>query len=186
MEKALEEQDTKEQALAIRRILLLHGIICTIGGIPLLYLGDELGMLNDYGYEQDPEMIGDSRWVHRPAFDAERAELREDQASIPGMIYHGLLKLIQVRQQNLAFTRADTEIVDTGNEHVFGYFRQHADQSVLVLANFTEREQSLAANRLRLLGLRKTLTDVIAGRTLIATQTLTLEPYQFMVLPGGR
>jgi amylosucrase len=186
LEKALEEHDTEEQALAIRRILLLHGIICTIGGIPLLYLGDELGILNDYGYEQDPEMIGDSRWVHRPAFDAERAELREDQSSIPGMIYHGLLKLIQVRQQNLAFTRADTEIVDTGNEHVFGYFRQHADQSVLVLANFTEREQSLAANRLRLLGLRKTLTDVIAGRTLIATQTLTLEPYQFMVLPGGR
>jgi len=186
LERALEADDPEEQQFAIRRILLLHGILFTIGGIPLLYLGDELGMLNDYAYEQDPEMVGDSRWVHRPAFDWDRAELRTDLSSVSGRIYHDLLRLAQIRQQNLAFTRADTEIIETGNEHVFGYFRQHADQSVLVLANFSERAQSLAANRLRLLGLRKTITDIMAGKTIIATQTLTLEPYQFLVLLGGR
>lgn len=186
LEKGLADQDPEEQEFAIRRILLLHGILFTIGGIPLLYLGDELGILNDYGYDQDPEMVGDTRWVHRPAFDWDRAELRGDPSTIVGRIYYGLLKLVQIRQQNLAFTRADTEIVDTGNEHVFGYFRQHSDQSVLVLANFSEQEQDLAASRLRLLGLRKAITDIMAGKTIIATQTLTLEPYQFMVLLSGR
>ena len=131
-------------------------------------------------------MVGDSRWVHRPVFDWHQAESRNDLSSIPGRIYHAMLRIAQIRQQNLAFTRADTEIVDSGNAHVFAYFRQHAEQSVLVLANFSEREQVLAANRLRLLGLRKTVTDLMAGRTIIATQSLAVEPYQFMVLLSGR
>jgi len=186
LEKAQDEGDSDEQELAIRRILLLHGIIYTIGGIPLLYVGDELGMMNDYQYTQSPEMDGDSRWVHRPAFDWQRAELRKDPQSAAGRIYLGLLRLAQIRQQNLAFTRADTQIMDAGNDQVFGYFRQHEDQNILVLANFSERQQIVAAKRLRLLGMRKTLTDVLAGKTVVATQQLVIEPYQLMVLMGIR
>ena len=33
---------------------MMHGIILTLGGIPLLYLGDEIAQLNDYGYRLDP------------------------------------------------------------------------------------------------------------------------------------
>jgi amylosucrase/maltose alpha-D-glucosyltransferase/alpha-amylase len=186
LEKAQDEGDSDEQELAIRRILLLHGIIYTIGGIPLLYVGDELGMMNDYQYTQSTEKDGDSRWVHRPAFDWQRAELRKDPQSAAGRIFQGLLRLAQIRQQNLAFTRADTEIMDAGNDQVFGYFRQHEDQNILVLANFSERQQIVAAKRLRLLGMRKTLTDVLAGKTVVATQQLVIEPYQLMVLMGIR
>ncbi len=186
LEKAQDEGDSDEQELAIRRILLLHGIIYTIGGIPLLYVGDELGMMNDYQYTQSTAKDGDSRWVHRPVFDWQRAELRKDPQSAAGRIYLGLLRLAQIRQQNLAFTRADTEIMDAGNDQVFGYFRQHEDQNILVLANFSERQQIVAAKRLRLLGMRKTLTDVLAGKTVVATQQLVIEPYQLMVLMGIR
>jgi amylosucrase/maltose alpha-D-glucosyltransferase/alpha-amylase len=186
LEKALEKQNPDEQDLAVRRILLLHGVIYTIGGIPILYLGDEIGMLNDYTYSESPEKDGDSRWVHRPAFDRERAKLRRDPQSVSGRVFGGLLRLAQIRQQNLAFTRAETQIVDAGNDHVFGYFRQHGTQSVLVLANFSERQQTVAAKRLRLLGLRKTLTDVLAGKTVVATQQLMMEPYQLMILMGVR
>jgi len=185
LEKALAEGDEDELELAIRRILLLHGVIMTIGGVPLLYLGDEIGTLNDYD-ESDPERIGDSRWIHRPVFDWEAAEKRHDQETPQGRIFAGLLRLAQIRQQNLAFTRADTEIVDTGNNAVFGYFRQQEGQSVLVLANFSEREQTMSARRLRLLGLRKTVTDIASGRIIIAQQELSLEPYQFAVLLAGR
>lgn len=186
VEKAMEENDPQELELALRRILLLHGVIFTIGGIPLLYLGDELGTLNDYTYTQFPEMDGDSRWVHRPIFNWERAEQRRAPESVPGRIYAGLLRLVQIRQQNLAFTRAETEIVDAGNDHVLGYFRHHDEQSVMILANFCEQEQSVAGRQLRLLGMRKTFTDIVAGKTITATQTLFLEPYQFLVLVGIR
>ena len=54
LEKALNEETEAEVELALRRILLIHGIILTIGGIPLLYLGDEIGQLNDYSYTTIP------------------------------------------------------------------------------------------------------------------------------------
>jgi len=93
-----------------------------------------------------------------------------------------LLRLIQIRGQNLAFTRAQTEILDTGNKHVFGYFRLHDQSMVLVLANFSEHEQRLEARRLRQMGLRKTMIDLVAGRAITATQELVMEPYQFLAL----
>jgi len=92
------------------------------------------------------------------------------------------LRLIQIRQQNLAFDRAETEIVDSGNEHVLSFFRTNGDYSVLVLANFSEEPQTLEGRRLRLLGLRKTVVDLVAGRTIIAARALELEPYDFMIL----
>ncbi|MFA7593850.1 MAG: amylosucrase [Thiohalobacteraceae bacterium] len=182
LELALEQDDAVEVDLAIRRILLIHGVILSIGGIPLLYLGDEIGMLNDYGYEQDAAKIGDTRWLHRAAFDWERAEQRRDPESVPGRIYQDLLRLVQIRQQNPAFDRGETEIVDTGNDHVFGYFRTNGDHSVLVLASFSEVPQTIEGTRLRLLGLRKSVVDLVAGRTIVAARALELEPYDFMIL----
>jgi amylosucrase/maltose alpha-D-glucosyltransferase/alpha-amylase len=185
LEQAIERKDEKGIDLAIRRILMLHGIIMTIGGIPLIYLGDELGTLNDYSYEKVPDQMSDSRWLHRSPFGWKVAEKRREKGSIPGRIYQGLQRLIQLRQQNLAFTRAETEFVDTGNKHVFGYFSTHGNYTVFVLANFSENEQEIEARRLRQLGLRKTMMDMVSGKTIIATHELILESYQFVVLSPG-
>ncbi len=182
LEKALDDNDQNEVDISIRRILLLHGIMMMIGGIPLIYLGDELGTLNDYGYDKDPAKAGDSRWLHRSRFDWQDAEQRNDMSTVAGRIYKGLLRLIQLRQQNLAFTRAETEFTDTGDRHVFGFFRNHDQYSVLVLGNFSENERRLDARRLRHMGMRKTMVDLYAGRTITATQELAMEPYQLMVL----
>ncbi len=78
LEKALREQDPAEIDYAVQRILLIHSVILSIGGIPLLYLGDETAMLNDYSYANDPAKAGDSRWVHRPFADWQRSEQRHD------------------------------------------------------------------------------------------------------------
>jgi len=182
VEKALAENDGNELELAIRRIHLIHGIIITIGGIPLIYLGDEIASLNDYSYDADPEKTGDSRWLHRSKFDWHRAEQRRDLSTLSGKIFQGLLRLIQLRTQNQAFYHADTEFVETGNKHVFGYVRSGEHASVFILANFSEEQQLLEARRLRQMGMRKTMIDLVAGRPITATQQLAMEPYQFMVL----
>jgi amylosucrase len=182
IEKALAEEDNEELDLAIYRTLLIHGVIITMGGIPLIYLGDEIAMLNDYGYDSDPAKTGDSRWLHRTAFDWERAGQRHDTETVPGRVYQGLLRLIQLRVQNLAFTRGETEFVETGNKHVFGFFRSNDQHIAFVLANFSEQEQRLEARRLRQMGMRKTMVDLYAGRVITATQELAMAPYQLMVL----
>ena len=185
VESALEAGDDEALELAIRRVLLIHGVAITIGGIPLLYLGDEIATLNDYGYHEDPEMTGDSRWLHRPRFDDDRAALRDDPGSVPGRVYQGLMRLLGLRKRHSIFGEADTEIRDTGNRHVFGFIRSKGDRMVFVLANFTERRQSIEARRLRQMGLRKTATDLYAGQMVTATRELVLEPYQLMVLSRG-
>lgn len=182
LEKAIEEQDEEEIDLAIRRIHLLHGVIMTIGGIPLIYLGDEIGTLNDYSYEQDIDKVGDSRWLHRARFDWEKADRRNQPETIEQRVYDGILRLIRMRQQTRAFDRSETEFVGTGNPHVLAYFRNSTDSSVLVLANFTEHQQPLEGRQLRLLGLRKTSIDIMSGQTVTATQELIVEPYQMLVL----
>ncbi|MCF8262709.1 MAG: alpha-amylase family protein [Melioribacteraceae bacterium] len=186
LEEALKENDEEKIDLAIKRILLLHGIILSIGGIPLIYLGDEIGLLNDYHYENDTEKIGDTRWIHRPKFDWELAKQRSDAESVPGRLFQSLQKLIQIRKNNVAFSGSDTEFVDLGDVHVLSYFKRFEEYSLFILGNFNDKTQKIAGIKLRQLGLSKTLTDIVSGRTIIATHTLEVEPYQFMVLVGAR
>ena len=180
--KALAKEDPEEIELALRRILLVHGVTFTIGGLPLIYLGDEIGMLNDPSYREDMEKEGDSRWLHRPLFDWEKAEARTQPDSVEGILHAGFLKLAKMRLNNDAVARGETEIVDAGNDHVFAYFRTTPEQTVFCLANFSDQPQIVSAPRLRQLGLRKALVDIVAGQTIIAAKQLDLEPHQFMVL----
>lgn len=180
--KAITANDETEIELAIRRILLLHGVSFTIGGIPLIYLGEELGMLNDHSFENDLEKEGDERWLHRPRFDWEKAERRTEVGTIEHTLHEGFLKLSRLRANNAAIARGETEIIDSGNDSVFAFFRTTNEQSILVLANFSDQAQTVPAPRLRQLGLKKVLTDIIAGQTVIAAKVLEMEAYQFMVL----
>ncbi|MBI5950874.1 MAG: amylosucrase [Chloroflexi bacterium] len=145
LEKALHEEGEKEVELAIRRILLIHGIILTAGGIPLLYLGDEVGTLNDYTYRDDPAHERDSRWVHRPKTDWQKYEKRSDAKCIEGRVFQGLKKLIALRKQHKVFGGGELEVIPTENEHVLGFMRIHAGKRAVVFANFSESPQTIPA-----------------------------------------
>jgi amylosucrase len=181
LEKALREETELEVDLAIRRILLIHGVILTIGGIPLIYLGDEIGTLNDYSFRNDPDKANDSRWVHRPPMDWEKAGRRGDPNSVEGRIFNGLKGLIELRKQNSEFSGVQLAVIPTDNEHVLGYVRARGSERALVFANFSESDQILPANLLRLYGLSYKYVDLISGKT-IPLQDLKLEPYQFACL----
>jgi amylosucrase len=185
LEKALREETETEVELAIQRILLVHSIILTIGGTPLIYLGDEVGTLNDYRYRDDPTKAADSRWVHRPVADWGRIARRTEESTSEGRIYSKLRRLIELRKENPAFAGGETEIVDTDNPHVFGYVRHHDDQRVLVLASFTEQEQRIAANELRLHGLSYIFTDLVTDKQITSDEDFMLGPYQFVWLKAA-
>jgi hypothetical protein len=141
LEKAIKEEGPGEVELAIRRILLIHAVILTAGGIPLLYLGDEIGTRNDYTYLEDPAHQRDSRWVHRPQADWEEYAKRNDPNFVEGCIYQGLQKLISVRKEYDAFSGGELEIIPTSNNHVLGFVRLHTDNRALIFANFSELQQ---------------------------------------------
>jgi amylosucrase len=182
LEKALREEGAEQVELAVRRILLIHSVILSIGGIPLLYLGDEIGTPNDYRYRNDPAKAGDSRWVHRPFTDWERIGRRVEPGCVEHSIYSRMQRLIQLRKQTPALADGNMQVIDTGNGHVFGYARQGGDGRVLALCNFSEHEQRVAANTVRANGLSYSFRDLVSGERLELAEELTLAPYQHLWL----
>ena len=182
IEVAIAVGDSAALDLAIRRVLLLYGVALLVGGIPLLYLGDEFGQTNDYGYRQEPDHVGDSRWVHRPAIDRAIAARRDDPTTVTGRIYMGLRQLIATRQGHVVFAGSITEIIETGNPHVFGFLRRHGEASALILANFTEGAQRVEANTVQAHGLAYAFGDLVGGGRLDLGRNLLLAPYQLLCL----
>jgi amylosucrase len=183
LDENTSSEDAAEVELAIRRILLIHSVILTIGGIPLIYLNDEVGTLNDYGFRDDLSKANDSRWVHRPTTNWEKVARREDAETIEGLIFQNLTRLIDLRKSHPVFSGGEMQIIDAGDESVFGYLRTHGNERALVFANFSEREHTIPANLLRLYGLSYSFEDLLKGDSL-PFKDLTLAPYQFVCLAG--
>jgi len=132
---------------AIKTILLLHSMIMSFGGIPLLYYGDELGKLNDFSYLEDPNKSGDTRWVHRPSIDWEKAENRNISGTVEYKIFTALKRMIAVRKEIEAFADFNNrELIEVENPHLFVFGRYNLmkqAQQVLVVANFDGKPQHL-------------------------------------------
>lgn len=182
LEKAIEEVDADEIELAIRRILLLNSLTLSIGGIPLLYLGEEWGTINDYDFVKDPAKASDSRWVHRPKMRWEWLDESHENAEIRHRIFASLKNLIALRKDQPAFAGSKMELFSTDNRSVLGYLRQHEGNRMLVLANFSEHQHECSSNRLRTVGLGRFFEDLITGQTISTSHPVQLAPYQFMWL----
>lgn len=162
---------------AIRRVLLAHSIAVSTGGIPLIYLGDEVGQLNDYSYADEPGHEDDSRWVHRPHYPAERYADRDDPGTPAGAIFAGLTAMLAVRAKTPAF--AGNRLVDfeTNNPHVLGYQRPADDGAVLALANFADSPEHVDATTLS--GLEGDAVDLLTRETVRIADGLTVPPQEF-------
>ncbi|MCW5846710.1 MAG: DUF3459 domain-containing protein [Anaerolineae bacterium] len=183
LERALQSKDAAQTEQAIRRILLLYNLIFAFGGIPLIYMGDEIGLLNDPSYRDDPERRDDNRWMHRPAMDWERAAKRGDWWSVAGRIFQGMRRMLAVRRRTAAFhAQAGAFAVWTHNEAVFGLLRDSPRGRVLVLANFSERPQTVPGYRLHEMYFSGRLIDRLTGVVVESAAGITLEGYEVLWL----
>jgi amylosucrase len=157
----------------VQRILLIHSVILSIGGIPLIYLGDEIGTCST------TTATPTTRPRRRQPLGA--SPLRRLD-TVEGRVYQGLQRLISLRQENAVFAGHDTTVIDSGNPHVFGYVRQHGGQRVIALASFSEHPQAVAASLLRIHGLGYVFQDLVSGRAIALDGDVQLEPYQFVWL----
>ncbi|WGH77188.1 alpha-amylase family glycosyl hydrolase [Jannaschia ovalis] len=143
LESALEAGDAAAVDAAVARILMGHALIAGFGGIPLIYMGDELGLLNDHAYRDDPEKAEDGRWMQRPPMDWDKAAERHDATTPHGRIWRGLRHVLAVRRatEQLA-SNVPTRILDAGNRGLFAWARLGDDRTVTGLCNFTEHPQA--------------------------------------------
>ncbi|MCB1738920.1 MAG: alpha-glucosidase C-terminal domain-containing protein, partial [Gammaproteobacteria bacterium] len=186
LEAALDENDEQGTEDAIRIILLLHAVIMSFGGIPLINYGDEIGTLNDYSFLDDPDKAQDSRWMHRPRIDWQRAERRHQHGTVEQRIFDGLKKLIAVRKLVPAFADFNNrELLSVDNPHLFVFLRTHPElggENVLVVANFNSEPQHLDLGNLggRWQFRLGQLLDLASGESpALFKDQLVVPPYRF-------
>ena len=162
---------------AIARIHLAHSIILSTGGVPLIYLGDEVGQLNDYSYIDDPDHATDSRWVNRPLYPAADYADRADSSTDAGLVYQGLKRLIEVRRSTPELAGGTLLGFGTNNPHVLGYQRPGASATVLVLSNFADTPQTVSATTLS--GFASDAIELTRGQKVTLAGGLSLRPHEF-------
>jgi amylosucrase len=192
LEAALDAGDLEAVDRAIAMILMLHGLILSFGGIPLLYYGDELGTPNDYSFLDNVTRAADSRWIHRPTMDWERAEMRHRRGSVEQRIFDRIKKAIEVRKTVPAFADFNNrELVTTRNPHLFAFWRtdpRYGKSSVLVVANFDTSSQELSLDEIRDRGMFRYggMADLVDGEAPERTDGgLVIPPHRFYWLIGG-
>ncbi len=182
LEAALDAGDDELIEATVLRINLLRSIMLSAGGIPLIYLGDEWGMLNDYTFLSDPARASDSRWVHRSRQRWESGKDLNDAEALEWRFYNELCRLIRLRKNLPALRNGYMEVFDTGNSHLFGFVREYAGQRLVVINNFSEFDQPLPQAQLNTATAAAQFVDHVSGHSFPNGKGLTLSPYQFLWL----
>ena len=173
--------------LGIRRLLLLYGVIMAFGGVPLLYMGDELALPNDGSYLADPEKTGDSRWMHRPFMDWSAAARRHDTATVEGRVFDGFRTLIEARRTTAAIHAAGTvSWMWPGDPRVAGFVRRHpAGGKLMVLANVSEDVVAVDPALPARFGFARPVDVLAPGDPLVSDGALRLGPLGLRWLVDG-
>jgi amylosucrase len=168
---------------AVRRIILLHALVYTLGGIPLLYLGDEIAQPNDPTYTDRVAEAVDNRWVHRPFFADDRlARALEQPGSPEGRVLGAIVRLGELRKATPALGVGRLRLFSLDPRYTLAFEREAGDERVTVVANLTEHWVDIESARL---GSRP--TEDLWTRTLVDPKRYrTLEPYALLILATAR
>ena len=187
LEKALLSKESTAIDLAIGRILMMQAHSFLIGGIPMIFYGDEAGYTNDYSYLEDPGKDYDNRWMHRPVIDWEKNKRIEEQGSTEERVYSATRRLIAIRNKLPMIADAkNLTWLAPHNIHVAGYLRTLENRRVYCLFNFSDRQQMITWYIFKEHGhIADRLFDHWTEREHsigLDHEYLILTPYQFMVL----
>lgn len=139
LERALNANNDAAIELAIKKIILMQAHSFFIGGLPMLFYGDELGSLNDYSYLSDEGKSYDNRWMHRPLIDWNKVKYT-DSGTIEGRVFAAIQSLINLRKSLPVLADcSNLEWMSPHNIHVAGYVRQLSGKRLYCVFNFCDK-----------------------------------------------
>jgi amylosucrase len=176
LDVALESGDPDRVELVLRRVLLAHLVAIGFGGVPLVWMGDELALRNDPAWAQEPAHADDNRWVHRPRMPWDVAERRDVEGTVEHRVFHGLRAAVQVRGTSPAMhASVEPELLEPVNPAVFGFVRRAAGSALVAVHNLTEHRQEWPTSAVPLDGAMLDLLTGAPPRT--QSGALVLQPY---------
>ena len=154
IELALKNGDEQTLQLSIDRLVCAYAMVYGFGGIPLLYMGDELALLNDYNFVNDPEHKDDNRWMHRPQMPWSLAYTRDNADSVHGKVFKALKNLGRTRSKLPQLHAGTQTLVQVPhNPAVVLFVRRHAAGLMIGVYNVSDQWQTFPGAHLRELGL---------------------------------
>ena len=137
IESAGFEQNEEKMEKAIRKDLMLHAYMFLQRGLPMIYSGDEIGLVNDYTYKEDPEKQADSRYIHRGKFRWDLAEQRTKKKTVEGQIFQALHEMEELRKkEEILGPDAQVSTWETGDDGVLGLMRKYQGRTLVGIFNF--------------------------------------------------
>ncbi|MCW2616704.1 MAG: ams [Frankiales bacterium] len=134
--------DARLVDLAVRRHLLAHLVVLGYGGLPLLWMGDELALLDDDAWADDPAHADDNRWVHRPRMPWPVASRRHVDGTVEHRVWQAIRSAVEVRSAMPAMHASyEAELLDPVNPAVAAWVRRAPAQTVVALHNLSESPQ---------------------------------------------
>ncbi len=130
------------------RARLAASLLFTLPGVPLVYYGEELGLVNGPG-DEDPEKRTPMPWTDAGGFSSgepwkvnRKADPAVNVARLqadPGSLWHHYRALIALRHASPALGRGGYRPLEVtrGDSDVIAWERMHGDERVVVLANFS-------------------------------------------------
>jgi maltose alpha-D-glucosyltransferase/alpha-amylase len=182
-----------------RQIELMHSLLFTLPGSPVLYYGDEIGMgdnihLGDRrGVRTPMQWTGDRNAgfsranpsalyqpiILDPIYHYQAVNI-EAQLQSPTSLLNWLRRLIRVRREHKVFGRGSLEFIPCRNRRVVAYVRSYQDQTALVVNNLSRFSQPVELDLSRYKGMG--LTE-IAGN--VPFPTIGELPYLITLGPHG-
>jgi amylosucrase len=186
VELALESHDTAQLERALSRLRCAYAMVYGFGGIPLLYMGDELALLNDAGYLDEPAHADDNRWMHRPRMPWGAAARRHDPSTLEGRTFDTLVRLGRVRAALPTLHAAvESELVETPNPAVLAVVRRHAAGDLVQLYNVSEEWQRVPTWVLGTLAGRPVVDRLEGDVPRVEDAHLVLPPYAALWLTAS-
>jgi maltose alpha-D-glucosyltransferase/alpha-amylase len=142
------------------KIELMHGLLLSLPGTPVIYYGDEIGMgdnvyLGDRDSVRTPMQWSPDRNAgfssanpHRlylpvnidPEYNYETTNVAAQHQN-PDSLLRWMQRLIALRKRYRVFGRGSVQMLFPENHRVLAFLRRHGDQQVLVVANLSRFAQ---------------------------------------------
>jgi amylosucrase len=189
LEKALNAKDQATIDVSIQKIIMMQAHSFFLGGVPMLFYGDEVGYTNDYSYLQDKGKSYDNRWMHRPVIDWNKNKRAEKKGTVEEIVFSATKKLLAIRGQlAVVADRSNLTWLTPHNVHVAGYIRHTDEQRLFCIFNFSNAAAYLTWYAFKEKGTPPTsLVDHWSGKIYEVGQDhefLVLPPYGFALLEG--
>lgn len=173
-------------------IELLHGLLFSLPGSPVLYYGDEIGMGDDVGLPDRDGLRTPMQWEPMPGGGVSTAgpgqaappanidprfgpEARNvvDQRTVPGSLLNWIRGMLETRRRHPEMGLGSFALLDSGDPAVLAFLRRYQEKATVVFANFAQGPRSVRLDRDHV-GSRATV-DAVTGERLADLHPDSLE-----------